>query len=254
MSIGEEIERAYSELHQWIFQGGETLSFAEKRDTHPYPASLSASQVDSFTSYLNLLSLWTKRIDLVAPATEEVLIQRHLLDSWAAGMVLAQVAPIDPAMAYLDVGSGAGLPGLVFAVFEPERQIYLCEPREKRVTFMQNAISSLQLSRVTPLCQRAEQLQALTPAPGLLTARALGKTELLFETALRIGAEDCVVTELLGPSWRTEETEQAAESAGCEALLRELVPYSLLSEGPQRQLAVWNVSRETSKSHTPSEA
>lgn len=246
MSIGEEIESAYAKLHQWIFSSETNQGFAEKRSDHPYPSSLRPEEVERFTKYLELLSLWTKRIDLVAPAPQEVLIERHLLDSWAAGMLLAQLVSLDASAAYLDIGSGAGLPGLMLSILEPERKVYLCEPREKRVTFMQNAISALGLKAAEPICCRAEELPVLEPLPGLLCSRAVGKTELLFEAAARRGLDSSFVVELLGPNWSLEADAPALEADGYKSSLNGLLPYSLFKDGPERQLAVWNVSRETS--------
>jgi len=228
-----------------MFRENAAVSLLPQRNAHPYPSSLSAEQVETFAVYLELLHLWTRRIDLVAPASLEVLLERHLLDSWAAGMVLFQFAAIEAPLSYLDIGSGAGLPGLPFAVFEPEREVYLCEPREKRATFLQNAISRLSLGAATPKCARAEDLEALEVLPGLVTARAVGKTGLLFSTALRLGGDSCLVSELLGPSWNEGQTEEAVKDSGCSAVLKHLIPYTLFDNGPQRQIAIWSVSRET---------
>ncbi|MDY0061565.1 MAG: 16S rRNA (guanine(527)-N(7))-methyltransferase RsmG [Myxococcota bacterium] len=104
-------------------------------------ARLPAASRPALQRYLALLQEGNQRADLVAPASEPVLVSRHLLDSWE----LLQLVPAGP-LTVVDVGSGAGLPGLVWALLRPELQLTLLEPRLKRALFLQATVAELGLS------------------------------------------------------------------------------------------------------------
>ena len=90
----------------------------------------------AMSAYLELLLQWTDRVDLVSPGSAEELIQRHVRDAFACWRLLDERGLFDSGNC-LDVGSGAGLPGLVFAMLAPGCEFFLCEPRQKRVVFLQ---------------------------------------------------------------------------------------------------------------------
>ncbi len=104
--------------------------------------------------YLDLLAAWNDRVDLVAPADRQVWHTRHLLDSYA----LARLLP--PHGSLIDIGSGAGFPGLVIAIAHDAMRVTLVEPRGKRVAFLRTVVRELNLANVTVLCERVEDVLA----------------------------------------------------------------------------------------------
>ncbi|MCB0324445.1 MAG: class I SAM-dependent methyltransferase [Bdellovibrionales bacterium] len=217
----QAIKSRYEALHHWIA--------GELGTTLPYPPLLSDEAAERFALYLDLLELWTVRVDLVAPASREEHLERHIIDCTAAAMVFGRCE--DPSRWFVDLGSGAGLPGLILATLEPERPVMLCEPREKRAVFLKEAVSHLKLLEVVVVCARAEQLSAKEFANvEAVFARAVGSSALLISTAARLGAARAV--ELVGPSW-----DPAAVATGQKP---RVTSYSLGPNGPQRKLAVWS--------------
>lgn len=118
------------------------------------------------------------RQNLIARSTFETLWSRHLVDS-------AQLVPLAaavPAGAWIDIGSGAGLPGLVVALLS-ERQVYLIEPRAKRVAFLRDAAAALGLSgQVSVIAARAENWRPAAPA-AVISARAVAQLSALLTAA-----------------------------------------------------------------------
>jgi 16S rRNA (guanine527-N7)-methyltransferase len=111
----EKIEKALIDTDKWI------------RDSKSLSGSYCVSyhQLELLSAYLELLTLWSSRVDLVAPASPQQLIERHLVDCYAAYLLInKQVGLMESC---LDVGSGAGLPGVVFAILETQSVFYLCE-------------------------------------------------------------------------------------------------------------------------------
>ena len=122
-------------------------------------------------AYAGLLRSWAPRLDLVAPGDLSRLKERHLDDSLKA-LPLLTAAPPGPAV---DVGSGAGLPGIPLALAEPARSWRLLEPRAKRAAFLEEVVRELELDcEVLALtAQQAARDPALAASHAIATARAL---------------------------------------------------------------------------------
>jgi 16S rRNA (guanine(527)-N(7))-methyltransferase RsmG len=153
--------------------------------------------------YLALLIRWNARINLVAGDNADALWQRHVLDS-------VQLAPLLPAAdgPLVDLGSGAGFPGLVLALIS-ERETHLVEADRRKCAFLQEAARILALPRVIIHPARIEAT-ALPPA-AVVTARALAPLPDLLRHAHRILAPDGVA---LFPKGRSVEQELTAAAAG----------------------------------------
>jgi len=90
---------------------------------------------------LDLVLLWNQRVDLTAARSAEELVDLYLTDA----LVIAACARPAANASWIDVGSGAGAPGLVLQLLRPELQLTLVEPRSKRVAFLRTAIGQLRL-------------------------------------------------------------------------------------------------------------
>ncbi len=94
--------------------------------------SLDDAQLEGLGTYVELLETWRGRANLVSVADRQELLRRHVLDSLAAAGRLRAMGPVR----VLDVGSGAGLPGVPLAIACPTAKVTLLEPRRKRVSFL----------------------------------------------------------------------------------------------------------------------
>ena len=103
-------------------------------------------------AYLALLRRWGDRVDLVGPGSADDWMRSHVLD--AVGALAAVPAG---ACSVVDVGSGAGLPGLVWAICRPDLDVTLCEPRKRRAAFLRAASRECGVS-VEVLACRADAL------------------------------------------------------------------------------------------------
>lgn len=115
---------------------------------------LSSDQLERLVHYHAELSRWMRRINLVARETSaEQLVELHFLDS----LTMAPLVLGHPAQCLLDIGSGAGFPGLVLAALFPTVPVTLLEPRQKRATFLRHVVRLLALDQVQVVEERAEQ-------------------------------------------------------------------------------------------------
>ena len=135
----------------------EQLLIAGARSFH---LELSAHQIGAFGQYLSLLSFWNRRLNLTAIREPELVIRLHFLDSLSVVPLLSADGSI------LDIGSGAGFPGIPIKLMLPEKPVYLLEPRRKRANFLRQVMRELKLADVHVVEGRAADLSA-EPLPPL---------------------------------------------------------------------------------------
>ena len=130
---------------------------------------LAPGQIDALLAYLSLLQRWNATYNLTAVRDPAQMLVQHIVDCLAVIPSLSRT--LDPAGArVLDVGSGAGLPGVVIAVACPAIQVVCVDTVGKKAAFIRQAAMELQLSNL-----RAEhaRVEALKPPPfDLITSRA----------------------------------------------------------------------------------
>jgi 16S rRNA (guanine527-N7)-methyltransferase len=116
------------------------------------------------TAYLDLLLRWNRRYNLVGTEDRASLITRHVLDCLA-------LAPWFDADPLLDVGSGAGLPGLILAMAAPQRRVVVLDARLKKTVFLEQARIELELANVEVVRSDVRDYRPDQPFP-LITSRA----------------------------------------------------------------------------------
>lgn len=148
---------------------------------------------------------WASRHNLIARSTIEDRWRRHFFDS-------AQIAPFIPAKAktIVDLGSGAGFPGLVLAaMLEPKGvQVTLIESTQKKCAFLTEAGTAMGLENLTVIPARIESARLGYP-PDVITARALARLEKLLAYASGIAGKNTKYVFLKGQDVEGELTEAA---------------------------------------------
>lgn len=102
--------------------------------------------------YIALLHKWNGVYNLTAVREPQKMVTQHILDSLA-------VLPYIEGARLVDVGSGAGLPGIPLALARPQLQVTLLDSNHKKTVFLQQAVIDLQLTNVTVVCARVEEFQ-----------------------------------------------------------------------------------------------
>ena len=126
---------------------------------------------DRVEAYLGLLEQWNRKVNLTGLRSREEILRDLFAESFLAAPLLAkQDGPL------LDVGSGAGFPGLALKIYRPELTVYLLEPRVKRASFLETVRRRLGLEGVFVIGKRLEDCSPTDfgLAPRTLTLRGLG--------------------------------------------------------------------------------
>ncbi|MCI8273854.1 MAG: 16S rRNA (guanine(527)-N(7))-methyltransferase RsmG [Clostridia bacterium] len=114
--------------------------------------SLSVEQLGKFYRYMELLVEWNEKINLTAITEPEEIILKHFIDSITIKKYMENKEKI------IDVGTGAGFPGIPLSIIDTELQITLVDSLNKRLIFLKNVIEELELKNVEIIHSRAEEL------------------------------------------------------------------------------------------------
>ena len=205
----------------------------------PFLASpLADEALGQISTYIDLLLRWNARVNLTALRSEEDIVTRHFGESFfLARHVLAPVTPPSHALPHdvlpqadqkpgpardlahrlqvIDVGSGAGFPGLPLKIWDPAIDLTLIEANHKKAAFLRETIRALRLMNVNVLAARAETLatQSGFTTAGLVTLRAVEHFEAIVPVATNLVAPGGRLALLIGSSQVQSLTSLAPEVA-----------------------------------------
>ena len=173
--------------------------------------------VSQLAILLNELQRWGKRINLTAILDADEIVSAHILDSLA-------VRPHVQGPQVIDIGTGAGFPGLPLAIAEPDIEFTLLDGNGKKISFVNHIIGELGLSNATAIKARAEDY-----APGkrfdTVIARALATVPRLIELSAHLVREDGQLLALKG-KYPAAELEEITASPEWNFIVTELtVPF-----------------------------
>ncbi len=215
----------------------ETLSDAFVAGLCQLDMQLSARQIEQFLLYRRELLDWNTRINLTAITDFEEVLTKHFLDSLSLLLVYDRLEA-----RLLDIGSGAGFPGLPLKIVRPQWQVTLLEATNKKVTFLQHMVEVLRLEDVEAVHGRAEELvhkRRYRATFDMVTARAVSSLPTLLEYAApycRVGG--AIVLPRKGDL--TAELAQGKRAATLlGASLKAVVPVVLPGLADGRRLLMW---------------
>jgi 16S rRNA (guanine527-N7)-methyltransferase len=176
-------------------------------------AGLEPHQIELLKAYEGLLAEFAPRVGLIGPGETSMVWERHILDSLRARRCLARGDP-----PVLDLGSGAGLPGLPLAVAFPEYEFVLLEPARRRLAFLELVLERLALRNVSVQAARAEKSGT---HGGVCVARAFAPPVRTWLTASGLLNPGGFLLYYAGRSWSLSAEQQLSEAGAvseiCEA-------------------------------------
>jgi 16S rRNA (guanine527-N7)-methyltransferase len=176
--------------------------------------TLSTEQAAQFARYAELLVEWNARMNLTAITSAEGIAVRHFLDS----LSVAPLLPAATGLRVIDVGTGAGFPGLPLRIVRPDLRLTLLEATGKKLLFLQAVCEALALEGVSFVHARAEEagrMPGQREACDVALARAVARLPVLLEYMLPLVRVGGLAIALKG---RTAEEEAADSQRALKAL------------------------------------
>ena len=151
---------------------------------------IDEKQQAKLIKYVELLNKWNKTYNLTAVRKPEQMVTRHLLDSLS-------ICPYLRGKSVLDVGTGAGLPGIPLAIVFPERQFTLLDSNNKKTRFVVQAVSELELPNVGVVQSRVEEFETEEPFD-TITTRAYSAISDMVQQTSHLMARDGIFLAMKG--------------------------------------------------------
>ena len=152
-------------------------------------------QQQKLVHYIQLIARWNKAFNLTAIRDVEEMVSKHLLDSLA-------VQPYVEGSLILDVGSGAGLPGIPFAITSPDKHFVLIDSNGKKTRFLTQAKIDLKLKNLDVIHQRVQDYQPMKDGHRIyfdgITARAYAQTDNILTSTAHLQDENTVIMVMQG--------------------------------------------------------
>lgn len=148
---------------------------------HQFGVELGEDAISAFLSYMSLLKEWNEKMNLTAIEDDKDIIIKHFIDSLS-------IAPyIEPDASLIDIGCGAGFPGIPLKLAMKDINLTLLDSLDKRIRFLNEVISQLKIKNVSAVHGRAEDYgakQGYREAFRYATARAVASLPVLLEYCL----------------------------------------------------------------------
>lgn len=189
-------------------------------------------QLKKLSDYAEFLIEYNKNVNLTRIDSLEQIYLKHFYDS----LTICEALDFSKVTKMLDIGSGAGFPGMVLAIFFPKIKVTLLDSNNKKTTFLKLLAQHLKLNNVTVINARAEEYcKEYRESFELVTARAVANLTVLSELCIPFVKEEYYFISMKGSnSQEITEAESAIEILG--AKIEEVIDFQLPNDGGGRNL------------------
>ena len=174
---------------------------------------ISKEQAEQFYKYMELLLEWNEKMNLTAITDPEEVILKHFIDSLTIIPYLKEMDTV------LDIGTGAGFPGIPLKILEENKKFTLLDSLNKRIIFLKTVINELKLKNIQAIHGRAEEfISKEREAYDIVTSRAVAKLNVLLEYMLPFVKIDgkCICMKSFDIEEELKEAKKAIEILGGE--------------------------------------
>lgn len=203
-------------------------------------------QYKKFYTYMNLLLEWNEKINLTAITDKEEIILKHFIDS----LTIAKY--IDKNSKLIDVGTGAGFPGIPIKIYREDVEITLLDSLNKRVNFLDTVIKELKLEKIVAIHGRAEEIarnKEYRERFDVATSRAVANLATLSEYLVPFVKEDGIIISMKGDNIEEEQEEAKRAIKVLGAKLKKVERFELPKSNIKRSLVILKKVSKTPKKY-----
>ena len=205
--------------------------------------SVTKENLASLAKYKDLLVEYNKKFNLTAIKSDEEIYLKHFYDS----LTLIKAYSLNGNLKLLDIGTGAGFPGLVLKIFYPDLELTLLDSNHKKIAFLEVVIKELNLKNVTCINSRAENLpKTYREYFDIVTSRAVAHLRILLELSipyLKVGGK---LIAMKGLS-EDEIKESAKILEKLDSTIVDTIKFNLPIEGSNRSLVIVQKNKKTNE-------
>ena len=206
---------------------------------------LPAGAMDRFDRYRTLLLEWNQKINLISHSDEERIISRHFLGS----IGILSCIQIQEGTRVLDLGSGAGFPGLPLKIMRPDLDLVLVEATRKKTVFLNSVIQTLDLSGITVVADRIENSFREIRRVSWVVSRAVSDMSTLFKWSRPVLSTGGTLAVIKGGTAKKETDElirrKVVRASACRRLPYNPFPEHAPLEGSELVLVRKESARPT---------
>lgn len=216
------------------------------RKANKLEIKLSEEQQNQFYQYMQLLLEWNKKMNLTAITEPEEILDKHFIDSIIITKYINKNDKI------LDIGTGAGFPGIPLKIIMQQNEIILLDALNKRINFLKEVIQELKLDKITAIHGRAEEFSKISgnrQSYDIVASRAVAKLNVLLEYMLpfvKIGGK-CICMKSAEIDDELEEAKKAIEILGGK--IETIDTITLVDTDIKRKIILIKKIKETPKKY-----
>ena len=205
--------------------------------------SVTKENLLSLARYKDLLVEYNKKFNLTAIKSDEEIYLKHFYDS----LTLIKAYSLNGNLKLLDIGTGAGFPGIVLKIFYPDLELTLLDSNHKKIAFLEVVIKELNLKNVTCINSRAENLpKTYREYFDIVTSRAVAHLRILLELSipyLKVGGK------LIAMKGLSEEEikESTKILEKLDSRIVDTIKFNLPIEGSNRSLVIVQKNKKTNE-------
>lgn len=202
-------------------------------EVHLLGIDLTEEQQDKLIKFYKLLIEWNQKINLTRIIDEEQVYEKHFYDS----LTLVKAVSLNDKETLLDIGTGAGFPGIVLKICFPNLRITLLDSLLKRVKYLNEIIKELDLKDIEAIHSRAEDYQKTNKKYDVVTSRAVARLPKLLGYALPFVKENGVFVAMKASV--EEEIKESTDILSKEHFyINKIETFTLPKENSIRNLVV----------------
>ena len=210
--------------------------------------SFDEEKYNKLMKYKDMIKEWNEKINLTAITEDEEIVKKHFIDSIKA----FRFSKLNDAKRIIDIGTGAGFPGIPIKVIKPEIEVVLLDSLNKRVNFLNEVINELNLKNITAIHGRAEDFARETNYRekfDIAVSRAVANMAVLSELCIPYVKLNGYFVALKGPAVENEIKEGNKAVTTLGGTVEEIIKVEVEDTDLNHNLVVVKKIKETSKTY-----
>ncbi|MCR4430280.1 MAG: 16S rRNA (guanine(527)-N(7))-methyltransferase RsmG [Tepidanaerobacteraceae bacterium] len=182
--------------------------------------------LESILKYMDLILAWNKKINLTGITKKKDFIEKHVIDS----LMVTKLIKIENCSSMIDIGTGAGIPGILIKIARPDLKMILVEAIRKKADFLNEAVSQLGIKNIEIVNERSEtaaKKEKYREKSDIAVARAVSSLKVLAELCLPFVKKDGIFIAMKGEKAKEEINEARNSLSIMGGEISDIIEYKI---------------------------